>query len=494
MRIRSAVAIVVGAASLAGCKGFKDALTAHTDVAAETGNTELSATRLGNLLGNARIGIDPSKENAQLVAEFWADYQRLGMAAAHNDSLAGDADAALKPIIDNMRVTMMIDTLRSKSAPVLTNPEEAYNAGVGGIISARHILIGFPQVPPGQPPINQAVKDSVRAVAQKVLAQVTDANFAAMAKRYSTDPGSKDKGGLYPPFDKNGMVPEFSNGVLAVKPGEINRNLIESTYGYHIIQRVPYAAVKADYDKMFPTIAQNAVDSVLTDNLMKKADIQVKSSAAGAIKEALKNPAANKKNRSVVSTFHGGEMTVGDLIGWIDVMPGQYRGQILQYLPTQPDTQVSVFAKNISMRQVLLHQADSAKVDVAADERANLKTQFNNMVQQTWMQLGISPKELGDSAKTEKDRERVASAKMDTLISHIMNGEASPVMIQMPLKVALDVNYEANLNSAGIDRAVETARKVRASADSARMAQPSSVPLPGGGAPAGATAPTGKRP
>jgi len=490
MRIRSAIAIVAAAASLAGCKGLKDALTAHTDVAASAADTELSASRLGALLGNARIGIDPSRENAQIVAELWADYQRLGKAAANGDSLAGDVDAALKPIFDNMRVSMMIDTLRSKVPNTNTNPEAAYNAGAGGIISARHILIGFPGVPNGPAP-TQAVKDSVRKVAQGILSQVTDANFAAMAKKYSTDQGSKENGGLYPPFQRGEMVPEFSNGVLAVKPGEINKNLIESQYGYHIIMRPTYASIKAQYDQAFPRIAQNVADSVVTEGLLKNADIQVKSSAPAAIKEALKNPGANKKNKTTVATFKGGDMSVGQMLGWIDVMPAQYRGQIMQFVPTWPDTQVTAFTKNLTMRQLLLHEADSAKIDIPAAEKATLKNQFNSLIQQTWMQLGLSPKELADSGKTAKDRERIAQARVDSLLSRIMAGEAQPVMIQMPVKAALDVKYEAEINATGLDRAVEAAKKSRASADSARMAQPSSVPMPGAANP---PAPTTKAP
>jgi hypothetical protein len=490
MRIRNAVAIVAGAFALAGCKGLKDALTAHTDVAAEAAGIELSATRLADLLGKARIGIDPSKENAQIVAELWADYQRLGQAAAHGDSLAGDVDAALKPIWDNMRVSMMIDTLRAHGPTPANTPELGYNAGLGGIISARHILIQFPQNAGGAP-LSPTQKDSIRASAQKILAQVTDANFAAMAKRYSADPGSKDKGGLYEPFPRGDMVPEFSAGVEAVKPGEINKNLVETSYGYHIIQRAPYSLVKSAYDQVYPRLAQNAADSTMTESLMKAADIQVKSSSPAAIKEALKNPAANKKNRTVVSTFKGGDMTIGQLVGWVDLM-GQYRNQILQYVPTWPDTQVNAFTKNLTMRQVMLHKADSAKLDVPAQEKSNLKAQFNNLVTQKWMALGLTPKELSDSGKTEKDRERIAAARVDSLVSRIMNGEAQPIVIEMPLKAALDVKYDAEINAAGIDRAVEAARKVRASADSARMAQPSSVPLPGG--PATGAAPPGTQP
>src|SRR5690606_18468155 len=126
---------------------------------------------------------------------------------------------------------------------------------------------------------------------------------------------------------------------------EINRNLIESKFGYHIIMRTPYTTIKTDYDPVFPRIVQNVADSTLTENLLKNADIQVKANAPVTIKEALKNPGANKKNRTVVATFKGGDMNMGEMLGWIDVMPGQTRGQILQFVPTWPDTQVTAFTK-----------------------------------------------------------------------------------------------------------------------------------------------------
>src|SRR4051794_35308242 len=110
MRNRSAAGLIASVVLLSACNSLKEALTAHTDVAARTVNQELNATRLGSLMGNARIGIDPSKENAQIIAGLWNDYQRLGYAAAHNDTLSGSVDATLKPMLDNMRVAMMIDT------------------------------------------------------------------------------------------------------------------------------------------------------------------------------------------------------------------------------------------------------------------------------------------------------------------------------------------------------------------------------------------------
>lgn len=333
MRIRSIAILAASTVALTGCKGLKDALTAHTDVAAEAANTELSATRLGALLGNARIGIEPSKENAQIVAELWADYQRLGLAAAHNDSLSGNVDVALKPIFDNMRVSMMIDTLRAKIPNAMNNPEAAYNSGAAGVLAARHILLKFPENRGGVP-MTPAQKDSVRKVAETVLAHTTDANFPQMVKKYSGDQGSLANGGAYPPFARTDMVAEFSAGVEAVKPGEINKKPIESQFGYHIIQRLPYASVKTAYDQMFPRISQQSTDSAMTEGLMSAGEIEVKATSAAAIKEAMKNPGAHKKDKAVVSTFKGGDMTVGQFLGWIDVMPPQSRGQVMQMLPS----------------------------------------------------------------------------------------------------------------------------------------------------------------
>jgi hypothetical protein len=133
---------------------------------------------------------------------------------------------------------------------------------------------------------------------------------------------------------------------------------------------------------------------------------------------------------------------------------------------------------------MLLQKADSAKLDVPAAEKAALVSQFGQLVQNSWQQIGVTPKMLSDSAKSERDRERIAAAHVDTLLKKILNGEAQPFMVQVPLKSALDSKWEATINQTGIDHAVELAKKARTSADSAAAAQapppmPSQVPMPG---------------
>jgi foldase protein PrsA len=72
--------------------------------------------------------------------------------------------------------------------------------------------------------------------AQKVEADLkAGKDFATEAKDYSTDPGSKDKGGDLGWFKKGAMLPAFDAYVFSAPIGKISQP-IKTLYGYHIIQ------------------------------------------------------------------------------------------------------------------------------------------------------------------------------------------------------------------------------------------------------------------
>jgi len=90
--------------------------------------------------------------------------------------------------------------------------------------------------------------------ADEVLKKVNDGgDFAELAKEFSEDPGSKATGGLFEKVPKGQMLPEFEKAALALKPGEITKELVKTKFGYHIIKLEKKGETKGEDGKMMET-------------------------------------------------------------------------------------------------------------------------------------------------------------------------------------------------------------------------------------------------
>ena len=79
---------------------------------------------------------------------------------------------------------------------------------------------------------------AAKAKAEDVLKQMkAGGNFAELAKKYSDDPGSKDKGGELPMIPTAQLDPAYAKAAMALKPGQTS-DLVRSQFGYHIIQTI----------------------------------------------------------------------------------------------------------------------------------------------------------------------------------------------------------------------------------------------------------------
>jgi parvulin-like peptidyl-prolyl isomerase len=148
-------------------------------------------------------------------------------------------------------------------------------------VRARHILISTqPQQPPSPDPAKKGEqpkapsKEEARKKAEEVLAKARKGeDFAALAKQYSDDPGSKDKGGEYT-FSRGQMVPEFDKAAFALQPGQIS-DLVETQFGYHIIKLEERRAGAGASD---PKVRQQIVNKLKKDKIDAKIDEIAKNS------------------------------------------------------------------------------------------------------------------------------------------------------------------------------------------------------------------------
>jgi parvulin-like peptidyl-prolyl isomerase len=124
-------------------------------------------------------------------------------------------------------------------------------------ITVSHILIGLKDGN-NKPRTDGQALQLANEVYQKAT---TGGDFAQLAKQYSDDPGSKDKGGVYGPMPtgqfKASMDKQFVDASLALKAGQISKP-VKTQFGYHIIRLdAEGLPTGSDYKEQYKQVRNN---------------------------------------------------------------------------------------------------------------------------------------------------------------------------------------------------------------------------------------------
>ncbi len=107
--------------------------------------------------------------------------------------------------------------------------------------------------------------EEIKKKAEDVLKQVKKgAKFDELAKKYSEDPGSKDKGGDLGWLIQGQTVPEFEKAAFSLQAGAVS-DLVKTQYGFHIIKVLEKETA---HTKSFEEVK----DSIRAPLLLAKAD------------------------------------------------------------------------------------------------------------------------------------------------------------------------------------------------------------------------------
>lgn len=153
---------------------------------------------------------DKHKEAYQTAPEMKLSYLKFSLA---------DAMAEIK--IDDATINAYYESNKTSYA----TPE---------MRRARHILLKT----------DGSNDDDQKTKAEDILKQLHDGgDFAALARKFSDDPGSSERGGELGFFGQGQMVPAFDKTIFSLEKDQIS-DLVKTRFGYHIIQLLDITPAK----------------------------------------------------------------------------------------------------------------------------------------------------------------------------------------------------------------------------------------------------------
>lgn len=153
----------------------------------------------------------------------------------------------------------LVSTLQNESKPTDAQIKAYYDAHPDEFLEvrARHILIADSDTPGGASKLTPA---QAEAKIQDIAARLKKGeDFASLAKQYSDDPGSKNKGGELGFVGYGQTVPEFQKQLWTLPVGQTSAPF-QTRFGYHIVQaeahrQVPLDKARADIAQQLTTEA-----------------------------------------------------------------------------------------------------------------------------------------------------------------------------------------------------------------------------------------------
>ena len=180
------------------------------------------------------------------------------------------------------------------------------NIGPDGLVSAAHILILTPQKA-----TEEQQRDAKRRIDSVYTALQAGADFEALAKQVSQDPGSARRGGLLGWFSRHQMIKEFEDEAFALQPGQMSKPF-QSPYGWHIIlmkERKQLEPFDFHRESIMKYIEQRGIRNAITERKLKamvKASDNVKTRDMFIEERTDSLSQADPEMRYLIKEYHDG--------------------------------------------------------------------------------------------------------------------------------------------------------------------------------------------
>lgn len=195
------------------------------------------------ILTKAKIdstGIDDGMLDALVAERMKALASRFSSPKEMEASFGKSSLVIRRELRQELKNQQLIETLRRKKMAGISVSRaetmafyEAYKGRLPVVPEAVSIsqIVKYPDV-------SAESRANARARIEKVQAELSGgADFSALAKQYSQDPGSAPVGGDLGHVQRGELVQSFEDAAFALKEGKVS-DIVETRYGFHIIQLI----------------------------------------------------------------------------------------------------------------------------------------------------------------------------------------------------------------------------------------------------------------
>lgn len=451
-----AASALVGAA----CQPAGDALTAHSQTAAEAAGYRLSSADLGRLMSDAEyLPADSiSPELAESIAQLWADYIRLSV-------LYQEADSTLtldfEPLLERLRYFDQLSVFRFRDS-VLAGEDEVSETELRAFVEdnqpftrldVRRIAISVPA------DASDAVRDSVYEVASRVqrLAQ-GGAEFPELAREWSDEP-PEARGQLLSYQGHDQFDAAADSVVFRVRPGEVSP--VIPTPDAMVVYRVErrrapsFEESRDRAEKLLVDERVHARARHVTDSLFENARVQVMTGAGERARATAANPFAvdlRRQRRDKLVIYEGGAITSEEVR---DVM--LLRPDIARMFVEGSDEDAETLLGELAHDEIMAEAAERAGFELAPAEKDSLSVLMASQLSTLASQFKVHHL-LVTSPLWNMQKQGVG------FIAEVLESQTPTPMLSYGYRQVLDERYSERIDDSGLQAAVRQAQRLREAA------------------------------
>ncbi|MFD0717132.1 peptidylprolyl isomerase [Paenibacillus sp. GCM10027626] len=175
---------------------------------------------------------------------------------------AGIDEAFFKAYFKQMNTIGMAEEKKVTEDAIAKKFEESKD-GLN-VATVRHILV----MSGDQGEVKRTDEEALKRAKEVKKLLEEGGDWTKLAKEYSDDGGSKDKGGLYEKQQTGGWVPEFKEAANTQEIGKIGEP-VKTSYGYHIIkvEEREMASLEKDKETVKQMIVSESIGKFMQDEL-----------------------------------------------------------------------------------------------------------------------------------------------------------------------------------------------------------------------------------